>query len=122
MEYTFANQVKQQHEAFIQRFETVWQPISVYEYTLPAPYPVQQTLEALPLSAFPAGTTVTELPYELEPGAYLWRSGAWDAVVVYANRAKRTLTVTEVQIGAPLARALENGYLRPAAPAKETQP
>ena len=56
-----------------------WQRITVYRYTLPPPYEceTEHLFEELPLSTYPAGTTVEPLEYEMEPGAYLGRAAPW---------------------------------------------
>ena len=60
-----------------------WQRITVYRYTLPPPYELatEHLFQELPLSTYPAGTTVEPLAYEMEPGASLGRAATWTTML-----------------------------------------
>ena len=78
-----------------------WQRLTVYRYTLPPPYELatEHLFEELPLSTYPAGTTVKPLEYEMEPGAYLGRAAPWTHTLVLFPRREPTRGAGSSDIG-----------------------
>jgi hypothetical protein len=90
-----------------------WQPIPVWRYTSPDGT-TEVLLRELPLTAFPAGTTVQLVPdtYALEPGAHIGYSGTVGGQAVFpACRDDRAPYQRET--GVPFHWALRAGYIRP---------
>ena len=95
-----------------------WQRITIYRYTLPPPYELatEHLFEELPLSTYPAGTTVELLEYEMEPGAALGRAAPWNqALVLFPQRAS-TQGAGLRAVGLSFREACNRGYLRPCDP------
>jgi hypothetical protein len=92
-----------------------WQRITVYRYTLPPPYALatEHLFEELPLSTYPAGTTVEPLAYEMAPGASLGRAAPWNQAMVLFLRREPTRGAVSRDIGLSFREACDRGSLRP---------
>ena len=95
-----------------------WQRMTVYRYTLPPPYETatEHLFEELPLSIYPAGTTVEPLEYEMEPGAYLGRAPIRTQALVLFPRCAPTRDAGARDRGLSFREACDRGSLRPYAP------
>ena len=95
-----------------------WQRLTVYRYTLPSPYELATAhlFEELPLSTYPAGTTVEPLEYEMEPGASLGRAAPWNQAMVLFPRREPTRGAGSRDSGLSFREACDRGSLRPYAP------
>ena len=95
-----------------------WQRITVYCYILPPPFELatEHLFEALPLSTYPAGTTVEPLAYEMEPGAYLGREDPWNQAMVLFLRCAPTRGAGSRDRGLSFREACDRGSLRPYTP------
>ena len=92
-----------------QRHVAQWQRITIYRYTLPPP-------EELPLSAYPSGTTMEPLAYEMAPGAHLGRAAPWtQALVLFPPREPPGRARARAS-WVSFREACDRGYLRPYAP------
>jgi hypothetical protein len=91
-----------------------WQRITIYRYTLPLPYEATEHLfEALPLSAYPSGTTMEPLAYEMAPGAHLGRAVPWTQALVLFPRCEPPGMAGARASGVSFREACDRGYLRP---------
>src|SRR5262245_47997152 len=90
------------------------QRLTIYRYTLPAPYEATEHLfEELPLSTYPSGTTMEPLAYEMEPGAHLGRAAPRNQALVLFPRREPTLVAGSRDSGVSFREACDRGYLRP---------
>ena len=100
-----------------QRHVAQWQRITIYRYTLPPLYEATEHLfEELPLSAYPSGTTMEPLAYEMAPGAHLGRAAPWtQALALFPPREPPGRARARAS-WVSFREACDRGYLRPYAP------